>query len=169
MQTSVIEAWINEVAESNSSPSLKRKRDNEADYPSPMSSPTRGPKRPLTVPIDLDATPRAPQDAHVMQFRKAASSFAESLKNAGDPPSGKRRRQSPSKKFYTTASLMKLDPPIHTIQTPGLSVIPKSIRGLYTDLYHIANKAGILPRNITHHDPRGHGEHHYIAAQLEAR
>ncbi|KAF4435004.1 methyltransferase type 11 [Fusarium austroafricanum] len=128
MHTSVIEAWINEVAESNSSLSLKRKRDNETDYPSPMSSPTRGSKQPLTVPIDLDATPRAPQDAHVIHFRKAASSFAESLKNAGESPSAKRRRQSPSKKYHTTASLMKLDPPIHVIQTP--------------------DKAGIVPPNI---------------------
>ncbi|KAF5703722.1 methyltransferase type 11 [Fusarium mundagurra] len=148
MQNSVIETWINEVAESNPSPSLKRKRDSETDYPSPMSSPTRGPKRPLTVPIDLDATPRAPQDPNVIQFRKAASSFAENLKNAGESPSAKRRRQSPSKKHYTTASLMKLNPPIHVIQTQGLLVIPKSIRGLYTELFRIAKQASILPPNI---------------------
>ncbi|KAF4952804.1 hypothetical protein FGADI_6465 [Fusarium gaditjirri] len=148
MQTSVIEAWINEVAENQPSPSLKRKRDNKAEYPSPMSSPTRGPKRPLTVPVDLDATPRAPQDAHVTQFRKGAPSFAESLRNSGESPSAKRRRQSPSKKHYTTASLMKLNPPIHVIQTPGLSVIPKSIRSLYTQLYSISQQASILPPNI---------------------
>ncbi|KAG8668247.1 hypothetical protein FPOAC2_07537 [Fusarium poae] len=140
MQSFVIKAWIDEVAQFIDA-NRKRKRDDndEIVYSSPMSSPS---ERPLTVPVDLDTTPRARLDGQSTR----TTSLIEPFRHPDSSPTTKKRRQSPSKKHNTTASLLTLDPPIHVVPTLGLSPIPICIRGLYRELY--ATTSEFLPLNL---------------------
>jgi hypothetical protein len=157
MHRKTIEAWLDDIVKSVSfqnneqKSTRKRKRqdaDNSGFLISPMSSP---PKRPSTVPLDLDQTPRSLNDIQNTQFRiNNASSFAADLASRASSPSpSKRRRQSPSKRHTTTATLKQLDPPIHVINPPDIeAALPQNAQPLYDELYLIVNKSSILPPNL---------------------
>ncbi|KAK2471344.1 hypothetical protein H9L39_17575 [Fusarium oxysporum f. sp. albedinis] len=157
MHQKTIEVWLDEVSNSencqNDEQQSTRKRKhqdiNSSGYLiSPMSSPS---KRPSTVPLDLDQTPRSLNDIQNTQFRiNNPSSFAADLASRASSPSpSKPRRQSPSKRHTTTATLKQLDPPIHVINPPDMeAALPQEAQPLYDELYLIVNKSSILPPNL---------------------
>ncbi|KAF9766323.1 hypothetical protein IL306_001290 [Fusarium sp. DS 682] len=68
---------------------------------------------------------------------------------ASSPSPSKRRRQSPSKRHTTTATLKQLDPPINVINPPDMeAALPQKAQPLYDELYLIVNKSSILPPNL---------------------
>lgn len=157
MHRETIEAWLDDFINSEScqndeqQPTRKRKRqdvNNSGYLISPMSSP---PKKPSTVPLDLDQTPRSLNDIQNTQFRiNNPSSFAADLASRASSPSpSKRRRQSPSKRRTTTATLKQLDPPIHVINPQDMeAALPQNAQPLYDELYLVTNKSLILPPNL---------------------
>ncbi|KAG5764975.1 hypothetical protein H9Q72_006947 [Fusarium xylarioides] len=157
MHQKTIEVWLDEVSNSgncqNDEQQSTRKRKHQdidsSGYPiSPMPSPS---KRPSTVSLDLDQTPRSLNDIQNTQFRiNSPSSFAADLASRASSPSpSKRRRQSPPKRYTTTATLKQLDPPIHVINPPDMeAALPQKAQPLYDELYLIVNKSSILPPNL---------------------
>ncbi|GKU12050.1 methyltransferase type 11 [Fusarium langsethiae] len=157
MHQRAIEEWLDEVSNSGNcqideQQSTRKRKHQDIDSSgyliSPMSSPS---KRPSTVPLDPEQTPRSLNDIQNTQFRiNDPSSFTADLTSRASSPSpSKRRRQSPSKRHTTTATLKQLDPPIHVINPPDIeAVLPQNAQPLYDELYLIINKSSIVPPNL---------------------
>ncbi|KPM37983.1 hypothetical protein AK830_g8584 [Neonectria ditissima] len=159
MRRHVIEAWVDEVAHlcfvpttpsPSPSPSLleddddakktarKRKRRcssaRDISQNGFMSSPS---KRQHGLPLDVDTIPRA------------FTSFASSLRNDASPSPSKRRRQSPSKRRQTMASLAQLKRPIKLVNPEDMiTALPNDAHGLYYNLLAVSSKSAILPNAL---------------------